>query len=325
MAYSDATAEQIQLGEQGENVIVTKLLSTNFFEDGFIIRNIFGIRPNDADIDIIAVTSKGIFVFESKNWKGKVYTSIERSSTTMVVDGIMFNRLKSNPIKSIKNSMLYLKWFFSNSNYQLQDKVFGYLVFSDRTDAVNLNGYTGAKVCKWHDLVEKFTEQYNQLPDVFNNETINAIRQSFETDRVKYRLVKELPKSIREIPIQTKSTNIIDIAVQKLALLKEELALKMEELEDLKAETEYIISEINAEANDDMEALRNQYAETDYDKDISVYDLERLSREFEKEKHTIEQKVKKDIHSVKLQSNKMQQALLEEINSINEKINNQTS
>lgn len=65
-----------RLGAYGEKLTAKELKWVNFFgRKGKILRNIYIPKENGetSEIDLLYITQKGIFVFESKNYSGWVF------------------------------------------------------------------------------------------------------------------------------------------------------------------------------------------------------------------------------------------------------------
>ena len=64
------------LGSYGEKLTAKELKRVNFFgRKGKILRNVYLPKENGqtSEIDLLYITEKGIFVFESKNYSGWIF------------------------------------------------------------------------------------------------------------------------------------------------------------------------------------------------------------------------------------------------------------
>ena len=99
-------------GETGENIVI-EILNELKLEDEVIINNYLASRNKDKtfsiEIDHIFITDKGIFVIETKDYKGRLYGSREQNYWTQVLAyGEVKNKIY-NPIKQNETHCNYVQ------------------------------------------------------------------------------------------------------------------------------------------------------------------------------------------------------------------------
>lgn len=73
---ADAIVTPEYIGRYGEMLTARKLKTAKLFgRDGKILRNVYVPKDNGetSEIDVLFITQKGIFVFESKNYSGWIF------------------------------------------------------------------------------------------------------------------------------------------------------------------------------------------------------------------------------------------------------------
>lgn len=98
--------------------------------DGKILRNVYIPKDNGetSEIDVLFITQKGIFVFESKNYSGWLFGDEKQYKWTMMLP----NKEKHTFYNPIKQNQTHIKWL---SNY-IGDEIplFSIIVFSERCE-----------------------------------------------------------------------------------------------------------------------------------------------------------------------------------------------
>ncbi len=118
-------------GKRGESLTARELKLVNFFgRNGKILKNVYIPKDNGetTEIDVLYITQKGIFIFESKNYSGWIFGDEKSRNWTASLPNGQKNRF-FNPI--IQNKV-HLKWM---GKYIGEDiPLFSIIVFSERCE-----------------------------------------------------------------------------------------------------------------------------------------------------------------------------------------------
>ena len=189
-------------GKIGEDLIFNALIM--HFRTNNILRN-FYLRKKSGkltEIDLLLVTTKGIFVFESKNYSGWVFGNEEsRQWTQTFPNGLKFKHY--NPIIQNKIHIECLKHNllkFSNVPY------FSIIVFGEDCELINVSvSSNNVYVIK---LSETISTIYNILSlheDVIEESTVNEIIEqlsslSHSPDEIKKQHLLEIKENSNKCP-----------------------------------------------------------------------------------------------------------------------------
>ena len=168
-------------GKQGERVIENDLHLINLFgKSGKILRNVY--VPNGgngtAEIDVLFITVKGIFVIESKNYAGYIFGSEKNRNWTVTLyagKGFFGNKVEKhhfyNPVWQNRTHIRALR------NYLDQDiKFISIVVFSDRGELKKVFvNEPDTTVCSEYGLSHVISRYWNQLPDIISEEEVERI------------------------------------------------------------------------------------------------------------------------------------------------------
>ena len=160
-------------GRYGEKLTERELKLVKLLgRKGNILRNVYIPKENGetSEIDVLFITQKGIFVFESKNYSGWIFGDEDGYYWTVTLPNGIKNKLY-NPIKQNKTHM---KWLgkFVGENIPL----FSIIVFSERCELKKV------KVLSDNVHVIKRDRTYNTVkniwdvqPDILNKEQVKEI------------------------------------------------------------------------------------------------------------------------------------------------------
>ena len=170
----EQTAEPLtreeQKGQRGENLIADILYDTVTGEFA-LFQNVY--VPNEgktSEIDLVMVHEKGVFVFESKNYGGWIYGSIEDLNWTQ-----MFPDRKSlfyNPVRQNQNHIKALSQYL-----QMPERCFySYIVFSDRCLLRKVPDNTSSMIITQSvELDEHLKRMISALPPLYSAEEVRRI------------------------------------------------------------------------------------------------------------------------------------------------------
>lgn len=146
------------------------------------------------EIDLIMITEKGIYVFESKNYSGWIFGNLEQKYWTQTFKNKkkynFFNPVWQNNahINAIKNIMK----LYDNNIYK------SYIVFSERCMLKNVNVIIPKiKVLKRNNLLEILEKDINKSEKVLSREDVNRIykklkKYSCVNENIKIKHIKNL-------------------------------------------------------------------------------------------------------------------------------------
>ncbi|MCF0149476.1 MAG: NERD domain-containing protein [Clostridium sp.] len=161
-------------GKEGEDDILSTL--GKYKHGGYIYQNVF--IPIDSnkytEIDILLVNRYGIFVIESKNWKGKVYG--EKSSKKWILDSKYDEYEMDNPYIQNEYHLKRLKEYLKLKNC----KYYSIVVFGYDTDLYFEEDEKPSSVIGIRDI-DNYMEEVNTSKDILTNNDISYINQKIES------------------------------------------------------------------------------------------------------------------------------------------------
>ena len=163
------------LGKHGEDLTEFKLDLVNAFgRKGISLRNIYLPAENGktSEIDLLYITQKGIFVFESKNYSGWIFGDEAQYQWTSSLPNGDKHRFY-NPIRQNKT---HIKWL---QNYLKKDiPMFSMIVFSERCELKKITFETpDVFVFKRDDTYWVIRRIWESKPDVLAENEIREISE----------------------------------------------------------------------------------------------------------------------------------------------------
>jgi len=139
-------------GEAGE-MVVSYFLNKLDRSKYFVINDII-LKLNDrtTQIDHIVVSCYGIFVIETKNWKGSIYGGSKRDYIFQYLGGVKYTHL--NPFKQNIGHIKFLRDVLSNYNDLKFVSIVAFGGYSKR----KINGDTSIKISEIVDTIEGYKE-----------------------------------------------------------------------------------------------------------------------------------------------------------------------
>ena len=146
------------IGRVGENTTLSIVKSIS--RDFKVLQNLYipTVKGNTTEIDTIAITSRGIFVFETKNYSGTIYGNTTDKNWRAEV----YKKTNEfyNPILQNETHIKYLK-----RTIAVNVPFFSIIVLSDRCTIGDIDvGYSGVKVVKMSGLHMLVVSLYNHNP-----------------------------------------------------------------------------------------------------------------------------------------------------------------
>ncbi len=164
-------------GWYGETLTAVELLWVNLFgRKGKILRNIYVPKGNGetSEIDVVYITKKGIFVFESKNYSGWIFGDERQTYWTATLP----NREKNRFYNPVKQNQTHIKWlgeYLSDPGIPL----FSVIVFSERCELKKVT-VTSVKVVKRDRLYAAVREIWDNADDVLNESNTEAVYEKLK-------------------------------------------------------------------------------------------------------------------------------------------------
>ncbi len=150
------------LGKRGESLIERRLKYLQLFGiNGYTLRNVYLPTNNGgtSEIDLLFITQKGIFVFESKNFSGWIFGNEEDRNWTASLPNGQKNQF-DNPIKQNKTHIKWLRFFVGEGI-----PLFSIVVFSNRCKLKSVTLCTAeAKVIKLGQTVAFIRDIWEEQP-----------------------------------------------------------------------------------------------------------------------------------------------------------------
>ena len=184
LVYSIQHSSPQAKGAAGEELIASALQKEiRRGLDGYILNNIYlpKIDGGTSEIDILLISSKGLFVIESKNYIGYIFGDDQRKNWTVSLyagkDWLGFKQTQKyrfyNPVWQNRGHIKALR-----NTIGTEYPVYSVIVFSDRGDLMNISyNPTESVILQASQLHSFFSSIRIQEPDVLSPEDMNFIYQ----------------------------------------------------------------------------------------------------------------------------------------------------
>lgn len=165
-------------GKYGEKLTERELKWVQLFgRKGKTLRNVY-LPTSDggtSEIDVLFITQKGIFVFESKNYSGWIFGDEKSRNWTAMLP----NRVKNQFYNPIMQNRTHLKWL---ANYVGDDvPLFSIIVFSERCELKKVTVHSeNIKVIKRDSTYATVLKLWEQNPDCIEPDHIEELYQSLK-------------------------------------------------------------------------------------------------------------------------------------------------
>lgn len=172
----DSICDANWMGRRGEKLTEKELKFAQLLgKKGKVLRNVYIPKDNNetSEIDLVFITQKGIFVFESKNYSGWIFGDEKSAYWTMMLPNKQKNSFY-NPIKQNKTHIKWLGKYFENQGMEIP--MFSIIVFSERCELKKINVTSSEiKVIKRDRTYATVRDIWNMSQDVLNKEQIEEI------------------------------------------------------------------------------------------------------------------------------------------------------
>lgn len=160
-------------GVYGELLTQGELMLVKLFgRRGKTLRNIYLVKDNGetSEIDVIFITQKGIFVFESKNYSGWIFGDERNLNWTATLSNGIKNQFY-NPVMQNRN---HIKWLRKYVGYDIP--MYSIIVFSNRCELKKIAIYSDdVRVIKRERTYATVKEYWDRTPDCVSDIRIDEI------------------------------------------------------------------------------------------------------------------------------------------------------
>ena len=172
------TASSEWKGKYGEKLTEDELkrLSKQGVE-GKIFRNVYLPKDNGetSEVDVVFITTKGIFLIESKNYSGWIFGNENDRNWTATLQGGVKNQFY-NPIWQNKSHVRWMEKVVGESV-----PLYSIIVFSERCELKSITLTSNeVAVIKRNELMPTIMAVWNSKPDRVHSGTIELITEKFQ-------------------------------------------------------------------------------------------------------------------------------------------------
>ncbi len=169
----DSIFDENWIGRRGEKLTERELKYVQLFgRDGYTLRNVYLPKDNGetSEIDLLFITQKGIFVFESKNYSGWIFGNDEDRYWIASLPNGQKNKFY-NPVMQNKT---HIKWL---RNYVGEGiPFFSIIVFSERCELKNITLQTfDARVIKRDQTYAVVRDIWDDHPDCLSEQSVREL------------------------------------------------------------------------------------------------------------------------------------------------------
>ena len=160
-------------GKRGEKLTERELNLVHFFgRKGKVLRNVYLPKNNgeSSEIDVVFITQKGIFIFESKNYSGWIFGDEQGKYWTAMLP----NKQKNQFYNPIMQNKTHLKWMRSFVGDEIP--LFSIIAFSERCELKKVTVYSeDVKVIKRDLTYATVRSIWDMNPDKVSEDKINEL------------------------------------------------------------------------------------------------------------------------------------------------------
>lgn len=197
-AIIDKILDDEWVGKHGEKLTERELKLVKLLgRKGKTLRNVYLPKDNGetSEVDLIYITQKGIFVFESKNYSGWIFGDEKNKNWTAMLP----NKQKNQFYNPIMQNKTHLKWM---SNFVGEDiPLFSIIIFSERCELKKVTVESDdIKVIKRDLTYATVRDIWDKNPDTVSDDRIDEL----------YIMLKDLTK----VDKATKAAHIENIEMK---------------------------------------------------------------------------------------------------------------
>lgn len=177
-SFLDSIFDEKWVGKRGEKLTERELqLAKLFGRKGKTLRNVYIPKDNGetSEIDVLFITQKGVFVFESKNHSGWIFGSEDQQYWTAMLPNREKNRFY-NPIRQNRTHIRWLQKFVGD-----EVPLFSIIVFSERCELKKIEVQSSdVKVIKRDKTYSVVREIWDTSPDKLSEADLDALYRKLE-------------------------------------------------------------------------------------------------------------------------------------------------
>lgn len=190
-------------GKRGEKLTERELNLVQFFgRKGKVLRNVYLPKNNGetSEIDVVFITQKGIFIFESKNYSGWIFGDEKGKYWTAMLP----NKQKNQFYNPIMQNKTHLKWMRSFVGDEIP--LFSIIAFSERCELKKVTVYSeDVKVIKRDLTYATVRSIWDKNPDKVSEDKINELYERLKKltnvgEAVKAAHIENIEKKYKQQP-----------------------------------------------------------------------------------------------------------------------------
>ncbi len=160
-------------GKYGEKLTERELKIVQLFgRKGKVLRNVYLPKDNGetSELDVVFLTQKGIFIFESKNYSGWIFGDEKSKNWTAMLP----NKVKNQFYNPILQNRSHLKWMKEYVGDEIP--LFSIIVFSERCELKKITlSSEDIKVIKRDRTYAAVRDIWDKSPDVVSEDKVEEL------------------------------------------------------------------------------------------------------------------------------------------------------
>jgi len=198
-------------GKRGEKLTERELKLVQLFgRKGKVLRNVYLPKDNDetSELDVVFITQKGIFVFESKNYSGWIFGDEKGKYWTAMLP----NKQKNQFYNPIMQNKTHLKWMRNFVGDEIP--LFSIIVFSERCELKKVTVYSeDVKVIKRDLTYATVRSIWDKNPDIVSEDRINELYECLKKltnvdEAVKAAHIENIEKKYKQQPAESQQMSV---------------------------------------------------------------------------------------------------------------------
>lgn len=172
-------------GNYGEYQLYKRILRQ--FKNEKVYTNVYldNVNTDQTEVDVIAVSQHGVYVFEMKNYSGYIYGSIRNQHWTQVINRATKNKFY-NPLRQNYAHTKAIENYLEISN----DEIIPVVVFADRSNINNVETDADIKIVKLKEVNKLISQNFKTREAIFSN-------QQMKDFSIKLLEKSNMPESVR--------------------------------------------------------------------------------------------------------------------------------
>lgn len=211
-------------GKRGEKLTERELKLVQLFgRKGKVLRNVYLPKDNGetSELDVIFITQKGIFIFESKNYSGWIFGDEKGKYWTAMLP----NKQKNQFYNPIMQNKTHLKWMRSFVGDEIP--LFSIIAFSERCELKKVTVYSeDVKVINRDLTYATVRSIWDKKPDKVSEDKINELYEQLKKltnvdEAVKAAHIENIEKRYKQKTANDQRIDIDNNAEAKKEAVKE--------------------------------------------------------------------------------------------------------